>query len=327
MKALLSENRFADSSSPVINLPDISRRAMSHILNLMYGEEMVIPTLEETIEVLEAMSRLQCVNFMEVMDRKMSMEVSNSFDKGVLGPVVTIWKVAKRFSLEATSSEALRGFRDNYGDFVDEHRENFLTLDFDMLLSLLDADYLIVDGEEKLFDSVMTWCRAQKAAYITLPENAMEQLLSRIEFAEMSREYYINHVETEPIVLENPSIFSIIARASVGGDIERNCTVKKRRYDVFDRFGVEDLAVGTRVMVISDIFKLKRLCKEGNQRHGRNVFGWTELKAQIAGQWYEVKKVHGDPPIITVGNERWLIPLEGIVILSKKVMSMRDFLW
>ena len=295
MRALLSSDRFSDSSSPVINLPDVPHRAMSHILNWMYGEEMAIPNLQEAIEVAEASSRLQCVELIVIMDCKMT-------DVVTLENCVAVWKLADRIHMEVLAQKAQRVAGNKFSDLIKEHEPDFLSLDLDMLLGLLDRKKLSIDGEEALFTSIMKWCKSNEVAN-ALPENAMEQLLTRVQFNDMSLDFYKSQIEMEPLIRDNPSCLRVIARASVERCIEGESVSKKKRKIFTCERDIEDFEIGMRVKVINNVRTLKRLCKEGNQRYGGHAYGWNDMKPQIAGQWYEVSYVKEDPPTLILGTD------------------------
>ena len=303
MKALISSDRFADSSSPVIHLPAVSHRAMSHILNWMYGEEVAIPSVQEAYELAEASSLLQCVELIEIMHCKMT-------DVVTLENCVALWKLADRLHMEELAQKAQLVAANNFSEFVKEHESDFLSLDLDMLLELLDRKKLSIDGEEALFTSTMKWCKAKRGAN-ALPENAMEQVLTRVQFSDMSVDFYTSQVEMEPLIRDNLSCLRVIARASVERGIEGQSTSKKKRKLLTD---IDDFEVGMRVKVIDDVLTLKRLCREGDDRYPSHIahYGWNDIMHQIAGKWYDVVEIEKDPPILTLSSGNWTVPVEAV---------------
>ena len=308
MKALISSDRFADSSGPVINVSDVSHSAMSHILNWMYGEEMVIPNVPELIEVAEASSRLQCVELTSVLDRKMTevVTVENS---------VALWKLADRLHMMKLAQEAQHVAGDNFTELVNEHEPDFLSLNLDMLLELLNREKLNIDGEEELFTTIMKWCKFKKDVN-ALPENAMEQVLTRVQFSNISRDFYFSKIETELLICDNLSCLRVIARASVERSIDGQTESKKKRRSLISKFHIEDFEVGMRVKVISDLSELQRLCEEGDQRYGAYTYEWNNAKHRIAGNWYEIIAIRNNR-VLMLSDGCWLVPAEAIERISE----------
>ena len=163
----------------------------------------------------------------------------------------------------------------------------------------------------------MKWCKAKEGAN-ALPENAMEQVLTRVQFSNMSLEFYTSQVETEPLIRDNLSCLRVIARASIERCVEGQSTSKKKRKLFYD---IEDFEKGMRVKIIDDVLTLERLCKEGNDKwkamndendlfDGEDQYGWNEWKRQIAGQWYEVSSISKNPPTLILGTSNWFVPVE-----------------
>lgn len=302
IKALISSDNFADSSSSVMHLPAVSHRAMSHILNWMYGEVATIPNVREAFEVAEASSLLQCVELIEIMECKMA-------DIVTLENCVALWQLADRLHMEELAQKAQRLAGNKFSELVKEHESDFLSLDLGMLLELLDRKELSIDGEEALFTSMMKWCKAKKGAN-ALPENAMEQVLTRVQFSDMSLDFYTSQVEMEPLIRDNLSCLRVIARASVKIFAEGQSTSKKKRKLLTCEFKIEDFERGMRVKVIDDVLTLERLCKV--------YYGWNDMKPKIAGQWYDVLQINKDPPTLILSSGNWYVPVEAVERTGQK---------
>ena len=137
-------------------------------------------------------------------------------------------------------------------------------------------------------------------------------VLTRVQFSDMSLEFYTSQVEMEPLIRDNLSCLCVIARASVERCVEGQSASKKKR-----KLYIEDFEKGMRVKVIDDVLTLERLCKEGSDKlkemnDGEDQYGWNKWKHQIAGQWYEVSSIQKKPPTLILGTSNWFVPVEAV---------------
>lgn len=67
------------------------------------------------------------------------------------------------------------------------------------LVDLLKCDDLIVESEERVYESVLAWIRFD----LNNREKYVADIMSNVRFPRMQKEYLSSHVETEPLIENN----------------------------------------------------------------------------------------------------------------------------
>lgn len=145
-------DRFKDSSTPQIDLRDMSASAFEAVLNWIYEKWCVIRE-EDLVELIHAADRLRCKG-------KLMTEVEAALAKRVdADTCLELWQLAERMELcklmKAAESKACQCFQR-----VSSSKE-FKSVPEKCVRQLLSSGKIVVSDAGVIFRSLMEWCKAQ----------------------------------------------------------------------------------------------------------------------------------------------------------------------
>ena len=215
MAALLTSDRFSDSSERTIRLPGVTHKAAGNALSWMYGEKIELATLDDAVELVEAASRLQCTELFRILTKKLQRKVD-------VDNCIILGGLADRLNLTslALAAEEVAAFY--FHVLVD--RDNFHHLPPNMMGKLVKRDDLNIGSEEETFTSIIAWLKGQDSQVVA---SSIVDLISSVRYCYMDKDFYLSTVVTEPI-LQHPGCFSAIALSQVGCKIDEGSFPKRR---------------------------------------------------------------------------------------------------
>ena len=190
MRALFSEDRFADSSTTTITLREMSAVYFEKVLELMYTCRSTVDE-EDFLGILEVASRLQC-------DRLLARMEDATIQRMGPGNCLAAWDMGERMALPLLTKTAASVAINKYEEVAGT--DDFILLPLERLLWLISSDNLCVPKEEDVYKSVIRWAKGQKE---TPSSDVLGEMFSHVRFSLMSDEFIKEHVETEGLLLSN----------------------------------------------------------------------------------------------------------------------------
>ena len=231
MRGLLTSSMR--DNGDVITLRDMEPQCFAACVAWMYrgaceADEQLLPSL------LEAASRLLIPTLLGAICEALIARVN-------VESVHAYLDLSDRFTLPALEEAALREARTHFGSLVG--CAGFCGLPVPALVALISSDALVVESEEVVFEAVVKWC----AGAAPPPDaSAVEELLSHVRFAMLSRAFLDERVEKEPLMLNHPRGGWLVAKA---------LKQAVARSESAERPGLmpnwDELKVGDRVRMIS----------------------------------------------------------------------------
>lgn len=195
-KAMLVHNSQESQKSKVV-LEGVNPDAVEAILEFCYAGQLKINKanvqdilLAANILAIDEIQSL-CVEYIRTR-----VDIYNCL--GVL-------TLADRCNISSLKKETFDYCLDHFKRIIDE--EEFLNLDENLLKEIISSDQLNIDGEEKLFHSIIKWFRknpeTREQCLDSLIEHVRFPLLTPIEIVQLSKnEFFQNHPKFHKYVCE-----------------------------------------------------------------------------------------------------------------------------
>ena len=131
----------------VIKIEDVTAKAMKEILKAMYDGEIDF-TEDNLAEILHAASLMQVMCVLDVVVEYMNHYMSSEKWRVYL-------ELANLYSLEAVQMKAIQCLLQQFDQILEE--ESILNLPVHQIEIFLQSDYLVTDGEERVFEFILKW--------------------------------------------------------------------------------------------------------------------------------------------------------------------------
>jgi kelch-like protein 2/3 len=160
-----------------------------------------ISITEETVQVLlPAANLLQLTDVKEACSEFLKLQLHPSNCLGIkafadLHDCLDLLAAADNF-IQFQFSEVVEG-------------EEFLALNAEQVASLIGSDKLTVDGEEKVFESVLNWVKYDEEGR----QQFVPMLMEHVRLPLLSQEYLVNRVDEEPLLQFSPKCKDLLIEA------------------------------------------------------------------------------------------------------------------
>lgn len=233
---------MADSSDESIDLPDMPAAAFEAVLEHMYTGKCCFHE-ELLVALLEAASRLQYIRLLEVASRAAQETLLPS-------NCLRIWEVADQLALTDLLHASKVMCMGNFEEIA--QTTEFLYLDSSRLLLLLGEDDLHIDKEEVVFEALRRWANAQPP-----PPPQWSELLSKVRFPIMSRNYVLENVRNDPLMQSTEAVKALLDAMQDGNYRMDTAQTRPRRRLKFDSSrvvgnSIEFLSNGSLVRSLRD---------------------------------------------------------------------------
>ena len=188
-----------EKSLAEVTIHDVAPLALTLLVDFSYTGELVVS--EENVQVLlPASSILQMVSVREACCKFLMRQLHPTNCLGIRNFADThackeLHKRSHKFALQ------------NFQEVMST--EEFLLLPFQEVDELIASSQLNVDKEEKVFQATIAWVRHE------MPERKkfVYKLLRHVHLPLLSREFLMTHVDSEPLVRENPECKELMLEA------------------------------------------------------------------------------------------------------------------
>ena len=104
---------------------------------------------------------------------------------------------AEKFSCVELASAAMAFIEKNF--IAASQAEEFKAIDYNLLANILSRDELFVNGEEEVYEAVVTWVKHSPA----IRREFFEDLFSRVRLFSIPKHFLINHIDSEDMVKDS----------------------------------------------------------------------------------------------------------------------------
>ncbi|XP_071103560.1 kelch-like protein 12 [Haliotis cracherodii] len=190
-----------ESQNGEVELQDVSKGTFDLILLYVYYGDNVVNS-DSVEELLRATVLLQ----IPPLERACVEYMSNCLNPS---NCMSIWKAGKTFGCPALIETAWAVILKNFGEV--SHQEDFLALQKDDVVAILDDDQLNPDSEDPICDAVLSWVRSDLPAR----EEHMEELLSLVCVPKMSSSFVYDRLLLDhDLMQKNPRFFTFVMEAT-----------------------------------------------------------------------------------------------------------------
>ncbi|XP_046554791.1 kelch-like protein 24 [Haliotis rubra] len=190
-----------ESQNGEVELQDVSKRTFELLLLYMYYGENVVSS-ESVEDILKAAVLLQIKPLEKACVEYMSKSLNSSNCMG-------IWKAGKTFGCPALVDTAWAVILRNFEEV--SHQEDFLALDMDDVVAILDDDQLNSSSEDPICDAVISWIQSD----LSEREEHMEDLLSLVCVPKMSSSFVYDRLLLDhDLMQKNTCFFKFVMEAT-----------------------------------------------------------------------------------------------------------------
>lgn len=86
--------------------------------------------------------------------------------------------------------------------------DEFLNLTFDKLIEVIDDDQLEVAQEEVVYEACLEWMHFD----LENRRSSLYEVMCCVRFANISRYYFCDKIETNPLLLEDPRMSELLSK-------------------------------------------------------------------------------------------------------------------
>lgn len=110
---------------------------------------------------------------------------------------VVMYAFAVHCNCPKLTQAATEVIRDHFG--LVSSTEEFLDLDFELLMDLVSDDKIVVTSEEEVYEAVLRWVKHD----VQTRQFYFGKLFKKLHLFSMSKEYIVDHIKAEPLVNRN----------------------------------------------------------------------------------------------------------------------------
>jgi len=183
--AALFRNGFKDSSTPVVELKEVTPEVFELVLAFIYEGKCAVPDWSWLEPVLAAALRLQ-VDALETSARK-------ALEKGLTPEnCIATLACADRHQQPALASQAQALAKKHFASIASDP-----ALPASNLLALLAADDLDVESEQAVFGAVVAWLKGQEES---MSDEEQLRMFALVRFPLMSQDFIETLAEQAPVL-------------------------------------------------------------------------------------------------------------------------------
>lgn len=182
----LFTNEMLEKSADEIRLDFLEVSVMNTLLRYMYTGE--VDFTEENARAL-----VSAADYLIIQSLK---ELGSRFLIATLNPsnCFNLSSFAEKYSCQALADSAMQFIVRNFVAACDT--QAFKSIEYGVLVDIISRDDLLVNGEEEVYEAVVSWVKHS----IDSRAELFEDLFSRVRLFSIPKHYLINHIDKEELV-------------------------------------------------------------------------------------------------------------------------------
>ena len=183
----------------VVHLQNVESGAFEKILKFVYGGQDVIDT--ENVDLL-----LQAAVMLQI---KCLQERCEEYMVGKLDPENSIgaWKLAQGHGCSCLAEKAFQSILNNFEQIW--KTEDFLAIDCDELLQIIDNNNLNVKNEELVCEAVLRWIQSD----VDTRSHDLQRIFEKLRLPLIQPEYLIDVLEQNKLIRNSPACRDVLEEA------------------------------------------------------------------------------------------------------------------